>query len=133
MNWFGKKEIPEMKFATRGEAFGYMLSYMIEEKGSDPMEAARKANEFAEIFAINMGIPLKIEPKPEGVDKYLSIAEKIGNYLDTHPKLLDYGIPVATFIAGLITEKKIDTSGGGNFQNIQNEPNKEPINFDKID
>ncbi len=132
MNWVGKKESPELKVATRGEAFSYMLSYRIEEMGEDPMEAARKANEFAEIFAVNMGIPLKIEPKPEGVDKYISMAEKIGDYIDSHPKLLDYGIPVATFIAGLITERKIDTSGGRAPDMRSHEP-APPLDFDKID
>lgn len=133
MGIFSKKEAVKIDFSTRSEAFGYMFSYMIEEKKLDHFEAAKKANEFAEIFASNMGVPLKPEEKLEGVDKYLSIAEKIGNYLDTHPKIIDYGIPVATFIAGLITERKIDTSGGVNHQNINNEIDREPIDFDKID
>lgn len=131
MNWFKKKEVPDLKFSTRAEAFSYMLQYTIEEKGSEPMEAAKKANEFAEIFAANMGIPLKIEPIPEGVDKYISIAEKLGDYFDKHPKLLDYGIPVVTFLAGLVTERKIDTANNS-ASFTQPNPQNEPINFDEI-
>ena len=74
------------------------------------MEAAQKANEFADIFAKNMGIPLKIEPEPQGVDKYLSMATKIANYIEEHPKVVEYGVPALTFVAGLFTGKK---SGAG--------------------
>lgn len=77
-----------ISFSTRSEAFTYMLNYLISEKKMEPMEAAKQANEFAEIFATNMGIPLKVVPEPKGVDKYLSMAEKIGTYIEEHPKVL---------------------------------------------
>lgn len=53
-----------------------------------------------------MGIPLKIEPEPQGVDKYLSMATKIANYIEEHPKVVEYGVPALTFVAGLFTGKK---------------------------
>lgn len=122
----------DMKFTTRSEAFSYMLMYMIEEKHADPLEAAQKANEFADIFAKNMGIPLKIEPEPQGVDKYLSMATKIANYIEEHPKVIEYGVPAFTFIAGLFTGKKveqaIDDHNTPNAGHIQHEE----IDFDKI-
>lgn len=95
-----------ISFSTRSEAFTYMLNYLISEKKMEPMEAAKQANEFAEIFATNMGIPLKVVPEPKGVDKYLSMAEKIGTYIEEHPKVVEYGIPALTFVAGLFTGKK---------------------------
>ena len=103
-----KKPQTELKFTTRAEAFSYMLMYMTEEKHADPLEAAQKANEFADIFAKNMGIPLKIEPEPQGVDKYLSMATKIANYIEEHPKVVEYGVPALTFVAGLFTGKKVE-------------------------
>lgn len=51
MGLFQKKRQPEMNFNTRSEAFNSMLAYLIEEKCLEPMEAARQADEFAEIFA----------------------------------------------------------------------------------
>ena len=45
-----KKPQTELKFTTRAEAFSYMLMYMTEEKHAEPLEAAQKANEFADIF-----------------------------------------------------------------------------------
>ena len=93
-----KKTRPDMRFSTRAEAFSYMLVYMVEERHADPLEAAQKANEFADIFATNMNLPLKTEPELKGVDKYLSMATKIANYIEAHPKLVEYGIPAVTFI-----------------------------------
>lgn len=40
-----------MNFKTRSEAFNSMLAYLIEDKCLEPMEAARQADEFADIFA----------------------------------------------------------------------------------
>lgn len=106
-----------------------------------------QANEFAEIFATNMGIPLKVVPEPKGVDKYLSMAEKIGTYIEEHPKVVEYGIPALTFVAGLFTGKKVEQAEDNShpYQSIMQGPpqnsnaecktseDKKPINFDEID
>lgn len=128
-----KKPQADLKFTTRAEAFSYMLAYLTEEKHADPLEAARKANEFAEIFAGNMGIPLKIEPEPQGVDKYLSMATKIANYIEEHPKVVEYGVPALTFVAGLFTGKKVEQAGGNTYGPRPVPPDtRENIDFDKI-
>lgn len=85
-----------------------MLSYLVDEKNVDPLEAAKQANEFAEIFAKNMGIPLVVEPEKKGIDKYLSMADKIGKYIQENPKVIEYGVPAITFIVGLFTGKKAE-------------------------
>lgn len=104
---FGNKEKPDLKFTTRADAFGYMLAYQLE-KGKEPMEAARLANEFADIYAVNIGLPTKKEPQPEGVDKYLVNIDKVVNYCEGHPKLLDFLTGAITFAAGTFFGKKID-------------------------
>ena len=71
-----KEEARPMSFSTRAEAFAYMLNYQLNEKKADPMEAAKKANEFAEIFAQNMGIPTNVEPPAQGVDKVIKSVDK---------------------------------------------------------
>lgn len=124
---FIKKPQAEMKFTTRAEAFAYMLSYQLE-KNADPMEAARNANEFADIFATNMGIPLKTEPDPQGMDKYLCMVTKISDYIDAHPKVVEYAIPAVTFVAGLFTAKKVEQSE--NHPPIP--PIREKIDFEQI-
>lgn len=145
-----------INFSSRAEAFTYMLNYLLNEKKMEPMQAAEQANQFAEIFAVNMGIPLKVEPQPKGVDKYISMAEKIGGYIEAHPKVVEYGIPAITFIAGLFTGKKVEQIEdnhpyqsirdmykqgpqegaqpcASNEQRPNNSSEQEPIDFDKID
>ena len=104
---FGNKEKPDLKFAKRADAFGYMLAYQLD-KGKDPMEAARLANEFADIYASNHGIPVKEEPKPEGVDKYLVSIDKVVCYCEAHPQLLDFITGAITFAAGTFFGKKAE-------------------------
>ena len=128
-----KKPQTELKFTTRAEAFSYMLMYMVEEKHADPLEAAQKANEFADIFASNMGIPVRIEPEQKGVDKYLSMATKIANYIEEHPKVVEYGVPALTFVAGLVTGKKVEQSVDNTYGPRPVPPQQqENMDFDKI-
>lgn len=128
MPLFSPNKKPELKFTTRSEAFSYMLMYMTEERRADPLEAALKANEFADIFAKNMGIPLKTEPEQKGVDKYLSMATKIADYIEEHPKVVEYGLPALTFVAGLFTGKKVEQAEQPQFTPHP----KDNIDFDKI-
>ena len=122
-----KEETRTMTFSTRAEAFAYMLSYQLNEKKADPMEAAQKANEFADIFAKNMGIPTTVEPPPQGVDKVIKSVDKVMCYCEEHPKVVDYLVGAVTFAAGLITQKKVE----GN--EPPPPPPQEPIDFDQID
>lgn len=124
----GKDAKPQdLHFSSRADAFMYMLSRLVE-RGVDPMEAATRANEFAEIFAKNLGIPATIEPEPKGVDKYLSMATKVADYIEQHPKVVEYGVPAITFIAGLFTGKKVEQIA----QQPSVHEQQPPIDFDKI-
>jgi hypothetical protein len=122
-----KEESRTMSFSTRAEAFAYMLNYQLNEKKADPMEAAKNANEFADIFAKNMGIPTIVEPPPQGVDKIIKSVDKVMCYCEEHPKAVDYLVGAVTFAAGLFTQKTLDNN------NTPTKPQQEPIDFDKID
>ena len=101
-----KANIKDMQFSSRAEAFEYMLKYQLEEKKADPMEAAEKAGQFADIFSTNIGLPGKIEPQPQGLDKYLQMADKMVCYCDEHPRVLEFLSGAATFAVGLFTGRK---------------------------
>ena len=122
-----KGEARPMTFSTRAEAFAYMLSYQLNEKKADPMEAAKNANEFADIFARNMGIPTTVEPPPQGVDKIIKSVDKVMCYCEEHPKAIDYLVGAVTFAAGLFTGKAVED------HTPPPKPQPEPIDFDKID
>lgn len=144
---FGKDntQISSMAFKSRADAFAYILNYLVNDKKVDPLEAAKKADEFAEVFASNMGLPAKTEPELTGIDKYLAYASKIETYAKEHPKLVEYAIPAATFIVGLFTGKQADSQPAPEpYQSIRTPPNQEaspkskeqpeePIDFTKID
>lgn len=122
-----KTNITDLQFSSRDEAFAYMLKWQLEEKKADPMEAAEKANQFADIFAANTGVPGKVEPEPKGIDKYMQLADKVVCYCDEHPKVVDYVSGAATFLVGLVLGKKEE-------QQKQIPPQvKEPIDFENVE
>lgn len=97
-----KAELPPMK--TRADAFAYMLTEQLN-GGAEPMEAAKRADEFASIFAKNMGLP--DQPLPEGVEKYLQMAEKAVDYCDRHPKVVEFVTGALTAAVGIFAGNKL--------------------------
>lgn len=126
-----KKKLLETNFRSRSEAFNSMLAYLIEEKKVDPMQAAKEANEFAEIFAVNMGLPTKVEPERKGYDKVMYYVKETVTLVKDNPEIVNYLIPAATFIAGLFTGKKVEQNSEPQ-QEQQPQEIHEPIDFDKV-
>lgn len=107
MGIFGKEKVELPKMATRADAFAYMLTVRMD-SGDDAMEAARKANEFADIFARNMGLP--DQPQPEGVDKYIGMADKVVKYCSDHPQVLDIVGGAFSALLGVFAANKADST-----------------------
>lgn len=125
-----KKKSFETNFRSREEAFSAMLAYLIEEEKKNPMQAAKEANEFAEIFAINMGLPTKIEPERKGYDKIVYYVKETATLVKENPEIVNLLVPTVTFIAGLFTGKKVENNSQ---PAPQPEEPKEPIDFDKVE
>ena len=125
---WGKEDKPVQvpAFATRGEAFAYMLQQQLS-VGVEAMAAAQKADEFAEIFAKNMQLPEKVEPQPKGLDKVLLSIDKVSVWVDQHPKVVEMIVPTVTFIAGLFTAKAAAPAPP------PSPSQNEPIDFDKVE
>ena len=122
--WGRSKERQLPVFSTRGEAFAYMLQQQLQD-GVEAMAAAKKADEFAGIFAKNMQLPDKEDPQPKGVDKVLASIDKVSVWVDAHPKVVEMIVPTVTFIAGLFTAKAAAPAPPP--------PPVEPIDFEKIE
>lgn len=124
-----RKKIIETNFRSRSEAFNSMLAYLIEEKKMDPMQAAKEANEFAEIFAVNMGLPTKVDPERKGYDKVMYYVKETVTMVKENPEIVNYLIPAVTFVAGLFTGKKTEQAQENHEeQQVVNEP----IDFDNV-
>ena len=126
MMWGKEKQEQLPVFATRGEAFAYMLRQQLND-GVEAMTAAKKADEFAEFFARNMQLPEKVEPQPKGIDKVLMSIDKVSVWVDQHPKVVEMVIPTVTFIAGLFTAKAAAPTPP------PTPPQNNPIDFDKVE
>lgn len=122
--WGERKQEKVPVFTTRAEAFAYMLQQQLC-NGVEAMAAAQRADEFAEIFAKNLKLPEKIEPKPEGVDGVLATIDKVSVWIDAHPRIVEMIVPTVTFVAGLFTAKAAVPSPPAPQEN-------EPINFDEV-
>ena len=116
----------DLRFTSKAEAFAYMLKYQLEECRADPMEAAKKAGEFADIFATNMGMPVNTEPLKKGVDKVFEMVDKTVCYCESHPQVVDFITGAATFAIGLFAGKKSDQSNA-------TIPTTEKIDFQNLD
>lgn len=125
-----KRKSFETNFRSREEAFSAMLAYLIEEEKKEPMLAAKEANEFAEIFAINMGLPTKVEPERKGYEKVMYYVKETTTMIKENPEIVNLLVPAATFIAGLFTGKKVEQNTEQTAQPQQ--PAQPPIDFDNV-
>ena len=92
---------PERKtptFKNRAEAFNYMFSELYE-NGADPLNAAERANSFADIVATNLGLPKEPEKPQSMVEKTITIVKQVAVVKKEYPEVWDL---VAGAIGGLI-------------------------------
>lgn len=79
-----KKQVPT--FTSRAEAFNYMFAERVAQ-GADMMEAAKQANDFADILAENLGLP-PTPPKPQdGVEKVVGYIKKVAQVKQENPEI----------------------------------------------
>lgn len=128
---FSKTTAPDKmpgNFASRAEAFAYMYAWLLD-KNNDPLIAAQKANEFADIYANNMALPNNVQPKAEGIDKYIQMADKISDYCDKHPKVTELLLGAVSFVGGLLVAK---TTNNQPHSTPTPSQQYEPIDFENV-
>lgn len=85
--FFGEKR-PLPTFQSREQAFDYMFADLVD-KGEDMMAAAEQANKFADIIAMNKGLPTNT-PKPQnGVAKAVGFVKEILVIKQESPEVWD--------------------------------------------
>lgn len=136
MGLFEKKQSLMLQgFKTRKDAFEAMLQYLINEKDIDPMDAAKQADEFASIFAKNMGLPEQIEPDRKGVDMWLHSIKKTTTWIKENPEIVEVGKPILlgafSAIAGVFTGAKV-TENKEVAEQSSSATSRETIDFSQI-
>ena len=93
-----KSERKTPTFKSRAEAFNYMFAELYE-NGADPLNAAERANSFADIVATNLGLPKEPEKPQNMVEKTITIVKQVAVVKKEYPEVWDL---VVGAIGGLI-------------------------------
>lgn len=100
-----KNPKPVPAFASRAEAFDYMMSELVG-KGRDMMEAAEQAAKFADIVATNKKLPDTPPKELNGLDKGIAYMKQLSAIKSENPEIWDM---VTGALGGVIGS----FSGGG--------------------
>ena len=118
------EKTPPPSFTSRSEAFDYAFAEMVC-KGIDLVEAANKANEFADIVAKNKGLPDMPEKPKSAIDKGIEYAKQFATLKEEHPEVWDIGVNiVGGFIGSVLGAKTVE---------VQEPKERTRIDFSKID
>ena len=109
-------------FKTKADAFDYMFSTLCEQ-GTDLMEAAQKAEAFAEIVAKNRALPEA--PKPF-VAQCMDTLKQVAEIKKEYPEAWN-------LVSGLVGGVFGALAGSKASEAVEDEPMAEPIDFDKLD
>lgn len=114
---------PVPTFESRSEAFDYMFTKMCE-RGADMMDAAEKANKFADIIAKNKALP-DAPAKPQTViEKGACYLKQVVEIKRDYPEVWDLA---AGAIGGLIG------AFAGSKSIEDDEEKEEPLDFNNIE
>lgn len=123
MNFTFKQPKTLPAFASRAEAFDYMLSDLVS-RGRDAMEAAEQAARFADIVATNKKLPDTPPRELNGLDKGLAYMKQLAAIKQENPDIWDM---VTGALGGVIGS----FSGGGKV--TIEEPAPVDIDFDNLE
>ena len=82
---------PERKtptFKSRAEAFNYMFAELYE-NGADPLNAAERANSFADIVATNLGLPKEPEKPKSIIEQGVNVVKQVVVIKKEYPEVWD--------------------------------------------
>ena len=108
-------------FKTKSDAFDYMFATLCEQ-GIDMMEAAKKAEQFAQIVAKNKSLP---DAPKNLIGQCMDVVKQVTTIKKEYPEAWDVIANLASGIFGAITGAKASES-------IE-EPMAEPIDFDSLE
>ena len=123
---FGSKSDRKVPvFKSRAEAFNYMFAELYE-NGADPINAAERANSFADIISTNLGLPTEPEKPKTIVEKGLNMVKQIVVIKKEYPEVWDFVIGAMGGVIGAFTGAKAALPD-------EPEETREPIDFNNLE
>ena len=112
-------------FKSRAEAFNYMFAELYE-NGADPINAAERANSFADIIATNLGLPVEPEKPQSIIEKGVNVVKQVVVIKKEYPEVWDLVIGAIGGVIGAVTGTKAA---------LPDEPDepREPIDFNNLE
>ena len=106
---------------SRAEAFDYMFAILVE-KGEDMMEAAQKAEQFAEIVCKNRALP---DAPKNFVQQCVGMLREVGEVRKEYPEMWEIISGVLGGVVGVLAGSKVA-------KEEDNEP-IQPLDFDNME
>lgn len=95
------------------------------ENGEDPINAAERANSFADIITTNLGLPKEPEKPKSMVEKTITFVKEVSVIKKEYPEAWDLLVGAIGGVIGAVTGVKAA-------QPEESEEQKEPLDFDNM-
>lgn len=119
-----KSERKTPTFKSRAEAFNYMFAELYE-NGADPLNAAERANSFADIVATNLGLPAEPEKPQSLVEKTITIVKQVAVVKKDYPEVWDLIVGAIGGVIGAFAGVKAT-------EQVEPEEEKQPLDFENM-
>ena len=119
-----KSERKTPTFKSRAEAFNYMFAELYE-NGADPLNAAERANSFADIVATNLGLPAEPEKPQSMVEKTITIVKQVAVIKKDYPEVWDLVVGAIGGVIGAVAGVKAT-------EPAEQEEERTPLDFENM-
>ena len=119
-----KSERKTPTFKSRAEAFNYMFAELYE-NGADPLNAAERANSFADIVATNLGLPAEPEKPQSMVEKTITIVKQVAVVKKDYPEVWDLIVGAIGGVIGAFAGVKAT-------EQVEPDEEKQPLDFENM-
>jgi hypothetical protein len=120
-----KSERKTPTFKSRAEAFNYMFAELYE-NGADPINAAERANSFADIVSTNLGLPQEPEKPQSVVEKTITIVKQVAVIKKDYPEVWDLVVGAIGGVVGAVVGVRAS-------QPEEQEEEVSPLDFDNME
>ena len=95
------------------------------ENGADPLNAAERANSFADIVATNLGLPKEPEKPQSMVEKTITIVKQVAVIKKDYPEVWDLVVGAIGGVIGAVTGVKA-------VESAEHEEERSPLDFENM-